>query len=92
MKPKIEGKTHEVSSPVNKRGRPRTGLAKTPAERKREQRSRERSQMGEALTSPTISMKQVTTTTLCDELAKAINGGYRTIAKDILAELKTRIH
>ncbi len=80
----------EAPQALKKRGRPATGQAKSAAERKREQRERERGQIGQALSSADLTMSAVTTTTLCDELAKAINGGYRQIARDLLAELTER--
>lgn len=90
MKDAADNKTLEMIGAAKKRGRPATGEAKSAAERKREQRNRERNQLGEALMGDSIFMEKVTTTTLCDELAKAINGGYKQIAKDILDELKKR--
>lgn len=71
-------------TPARKRGRPATGNAKTSAERKAEQRSRDH----EALVSGRL--QDASTQALADELTSAVAGGFVYSAEELTAELLRR--
>lgn len=72
-----------VEAPKRKRGRPATGQAKTAAQRKAEQRARDRQALGDRL-------DQASTRGLADELACAVAMGHVLSAKRFADELLRR--
>jgi CRP-like cAMP-binding protein len=73
----------------SKRGRPSTGHALTPAERKRAQRKRDRHVMGEAF-SDHARIAEIPTTSLCEALACYVSSGFPRLASVVMTELARR--
>lgn len=83
MKDPLDTVTHEL--PIKaKRGRPPTGTAKSAAERKREQRLRDRHAARE------VDLTSMTTTALATELAWFASNGHVASAEKYAAELVRR--
>ncbi|MES2092122.1 MAG: hypothetical protein V4532_19390, partial [Pseudomonadota bacterium] len=80
--------TAELVLPA-KRGRPPTGQAKTAAQRKRDQRFRDRHELSAAFDDP-AKMVDMPTSSLCDALAVYVSRGHPALAGHIMAELARR--
>ena len=71
---------------VTKRGRPATGKALTPAERKRVQRERDRG----LFATTTGGIEALTTSGLIERLHHHVGSGHDALVKEITAELLRR--
>lgn len=87
MKDTIDTRTPDLLPTPKKRGRPATGHAMTPAERKREQRRRDQRAIWMA-DSP--EWQGLTVTGLLEHMGQAVAGGYAGVAQAIANELIRR--
>lgn len=89
MKDAANTKTMDMISTEKKRGRPKTGKAKTAAQRKREQRLRDRHTISNAFANG-ADWSTITTSALCDELRNCTENGYAGLAAHIMEKLAER--
>lgn len=89
MEDAANNKTLDTIEPAKKRGRPATGQAKSAAERKREQRKRDRHKISGAFGNK-VDWSTITTSALCDELRNCAEGGFPSLATAIMKELAER--
>jgi hypothetical protein len=73
----------------SKRGRPSTGHALTPAERKRAQRKRDRHVMFESFGDP-ARIAEISTSSLCEALAVYVSTGFPRVVAVVMRELARR--
>ena len=90
MEDAANNKTLDTIEPAKKRGRPTTGQAKSAAERKREQRKRDRHNISGAFGNK-VDWSTITTTALCDELRNCTESGFPSLAAAIMKELAERV-
>lgn len=89
MKDPVDNVTQELVPLAKKRGRPPTGSAKTPAQRKADQRNRVRTGLTDAFSDPD-KIALLPTSTLCEGLSVYVSSGWPALAAPILAELARR--
>lgn len=88
MKDAADTNTMDMLSTEKKRGRPKTGTAKTAAQRKREQRIRDRHAISKGLRGAELT--EASTRALCEELSTCIEHGYGSLTATLMEELAKR--
>jgi hypothetical protein len=92
VKDPIDTVTAELPLAPRRPGRPSTGAAKSAAERKRDQRKRDRHVFASAASAGTYDLSSMTVGSLCEGLARYVNFGAAALAASFMQELAKRVN